>query len=142
MLTRWLSSYDEARCANENQHDLDVAIKRIKAPGEAAEKLRTDTETEVGEETDAFTEKEWELFAQYEGAMADMKSFCLHSQSMHVIAHEELFFARMTIEKLQADFFLMKENLSANTTGPGGKDLTVSVMVSQCSHCFLVRNVN
>ncbi len=40
VVTRWNSAFDETECANATQNDLDVAIKRIIAPGGAIEKLR------------------------------------------------------------------------------------------------------
>ena len=130
VLTRWNSSYDETHRANFNQHDLDIALRRIQAPGGAAENIR-ETENDTNDEANKYhTSDEWEVYLQYEAAMAPMKRYSSASQSSGVIAHEELFWGRSTIEQMSAHFFLMHENLSAKKIGSSMvKDLTVSEIV-------------
>lgn len=56
-----------------------------------------------------------------------MKTYSTASQTSGVIAHEELFWARSTIEAMGAQFFLMYENVSEKRVGGAmEKDLTVS----------------
>jgi len=130
MVTRWGSDYDEVECANINQHDVDTALKRIHAPGGVNEKLRIqDGDEEVA---NIPTAQDWNKYQQYEGAMAPMRVYSIAAQSAQVIAHEELFWGRATIEQLSAPFFLMKENLSKKLGSRGGADLTVRSL--QCLH--------
>ena len=124
--THWNSEHDEVTCADANQRDVDVAWKRIKAPGGVDEKLR-EQEEEDKEEGGIPTVDDWEIWAQYEGGMQPMKNFVLSAQSKKVIAHMELFNARSTIELISAPFFLMAENVSAKDGNRGGSNLTVSV---------------
>ena len=124
VVTRWNSSYDETQSANANQYDLQVAIERIKAPGGVEETLRSDEE--VVEVAAGPISEQWNMYAQYEGAMEPMKIYSTFSQSETVIAHEELYFGRMTLESLSAPFFVMYDNISKKTGSRGAKDLTVS----------------
>ena len=130
VLTCWNSSYDETQHTNCNQHDLNIALRRIQAPGGAAENIRK-TENDTNDEANKYpTSDDWEVYLQYEAAMAPMKRYSSASQSSGVIAHEELFWGRSTIEQMSAHFFLMHGNLSAKKIGSSMvKDLTVSEVV-------------
>ncbi len=90
VLTHWNLSYDETQCANCNQHDLNIALRRIRAPGGAAENI-LETENDTNDEANKYpTSDDWEVYLQYEAAMA----YSSASQSSGVIAHEELFWGR------------------------------------------------
>jgi len=130
VLTRWNLSYDETQHVNCIQHYLDIALRRIRAPGGAAENIRK-TENDTNDEANKYPSSgDWEVYLQYEAAMAPMKRYSSASQSFGVIAHEELFWGRSTIEQMSAHFFLMHENLSAKKIGSSMvKDLTVSEIV-------------
>ncbi len=113
VVTRWNSSFDETQSANANQLDINLAIQRILAPGGAGERIRTtETDSNIGAE---IQDSDWELYAQYEGALLPVKRYSMASQSAQVIAHEELFWAMSTIEALRAPFFVMYENVSKST---------------------------
>ena len=127
VLTRWNSSFDETLRANHNQHDLDLALRRIRAPGGAAENLREAEDDGVDETNKYPSPGDWDVYLQYEAAMEPMKTYSTASQTSGVIAHEELFWARSTIEAMGAQFFLMYENVSEKRVGGAmEKDLTVS----------------
>lgn len=134
VLTRWNSSYDEVTRANHNQHDLELALKRIRAPGGAAENIR-EAEGDEEDDTNKYPSPEdWKVYQQYEAGMAAIKRYSSASQTAGVIAHEELFWARSTIEEMRSLFFLMNENVSAKRFGIAMvKDLTVSVNVTSSS---------
>ena len=117
--TRWESYRDEARCGSINQHDLDIAIKRMKSPGGVYETLNTDDEDPPG----VVSEEQWNLIQQYEGGMDAIYRFIKFTQHSKVIAHEELFEARSAIEALTTPYFTMWENVSKMR---GVKDITVS----------------
>ena len=144
MITRWESTFFETESANINQYDIEVALKRIKAPGGVEEDLQAEG---TGEEvTGMLEERDWELFYQYEGGMAPLQRYVKSSQSMKSIGHEELFMGRECIEQLRAPFFEMYENISKKV-GAGGKDLTVSLymrfdfLLNTCLTCFSFRSV-
>jgi hypothetical protein len=137
VLTRWNSSFDETERANYNQYDLELALRRIRAPGGAGENIRDADDDEEDDTTRYPSSEDWNVYLQYEAAMEPMKSYSSASQSSGVIAHEELFMARMTIEKMSTQFFLMYENVSAKKDGSAMvKDLTVSYIIrlSSLSH--------
>ena len=55
-----------------------------------------------------------------------MNIFITFMQNRKVISHEELFWARMTLEELSRPYFLMPEDLSIKTGNEVERDLTVS----------------
>ena len=116
VVTRWNSSFDETSSANTNQHDLNIAIHRLVAPGGVVEKMRSydETENEAMNKT-PISHLHWDLFAQYEGGMLPMKRYSMACQTAKVIVHEELFWARSTIQELQSPYFVMHENISASS---------------------------
>jgi hypothetical protein len=125
--TRWESSHAETASANANQYDVEVALKRIKAPGGVQESLRDDApEDEEAEEDVLLEQSDYNLFYQYESGMTPLKRYSESSQSMEAIGHEELFMGRECIEKLRAPYFKMFENISKKMGNRGGSDLTVS----------------
>ena len=125
VVTRWNSSFDETASANANQHDLDIAIRRIVQPGGVSEKVRVVDcrEEDGGDKYEVIDEDCWNMYAQYEGAMLPVKRYSKACQTADVIVHEELFWARGAIEELKAPFFVMHKNISASITE---KNLKVS----------------
>ncbi|KAL7526373.1 hypothetical protein ACHAXR_001456, partial [Thalassiosira sp. AJA248-18] len=133
VVTRWMSYWKEVNSANANQHDLDTALKRIKAPGGVDEKLRK--EDADSEATDIPNAADWRIYQQYEGALMPLFKYSQASQSTKVVAHEELFWGRSTLQALAIPFFLMYENLSEGDA----KDLTkreLNQVVTQGSYFF------
>lgn len=131
--TRWGSEYKEAECAAANQFDLEVALNRMASPGGVDEKIRDENTSP----SPVLSEDQWEKILQYEAGMEPMNEYITFVQSAKVIAHEELFMARSTIEQLDSMFFLMKENISRKTGTRGAKDLTVSspLLFGLCNFC-------
>lgn len=129
VVTRWGSSHQETRATNINQFDLEVSIDRILAPGGVYEKLRRAKEDSTKEKSTATapTEDEWDFYQQYESGLEPMTNFITFSQSAVVVVHEELFEARMALEKLRSPWFTMYENVSKKTGPRGAKDLTVRI---------------
>ncbi len=113
VVTRWNSAFEETECANANQHNLDVAIKRIIAPGGAIEKLRINNDSYQEVDENGITEAQWRIYAQYKGAMRPMKSYSTACQTANVFVHEKLFWLQSTIQALMSPYFFMHENLSA-----------------------------
>ena len=75
--------------------------------------------------------------------MAAMKRYSSASQTVGVIAHKELFWARSTIEETRSLFFSMNENVSAKKVGSAtAKDLTVSVNVTSSSSVSFLPTLN
>ena len=127
VVTRWNSSFDETASANANQHDLDIAIRRIVVPGGVRERVRVVEcrEEEGGDKYEVISDDCWNMYAQYEGAMLPVKRYSKACQTARVIVHEELFWARSVIEELKAPFFVMHKNVSASIAA---KNLKVSGM--------------
>jgi hypothetical protein len=72
VVTRWNSAFDKTECANAKQHNLDVSINRIVAPGGAIEKLRINNDGYEEVDKNEITEAQWRIYAQYKGAMCSM----------------------------------------------------------------------
>ena len=115
--TRWNSRHKETICANCNQYDLDVAIKRMVCVGGVDEKMYVDCQ-KMNDFSDAFiNEDQWIVYHQYEAGMQPLKDFSQFCQSAQVIVHWELFEAHRAIEQLSAQFFVMCENVSIKNCG-------------------------
>ena len=71
------------------------------------------------------------MWEQYPAGMESMNRLILFMQNTKVIAHKELFMAKVTMEELSAPFFLMKENMSKKVGPEVEKDLTVSMHIVQ-----------
>ena len=95
-------------------------------------------EEEDGEEgpMDEPAEGDWEAWAQYTGGMACMNAFIKFMQHNKVLVHEELYFAKSTMEELSAPWFVMAENLSKKIGDEVEKDLTVSCRPWYIMHFF------
>ena len=119
--TRWNSFYDETKCANSNQLDLDIALQRMISRNGADHDLFIEYENNLGAVIPQ--ENDWEMYQQYEGAMLPLRNLSLLMQSSKPIAHLELFEAKRALELLKAPWFLMYENKSKMTGPNGTKDL-------------------
>ena len=60
-----------------------------------------------------YTEAQWRMYAQYEGAMHPMKAYSTACQTANAFAHEELLWLQSTIQALKSPYFFMHENISA-----------------------------
>ena len=65
-----------------------------------------------------------------------MNTFIKFMQNNKVLVHEELYFAKATMEELSAPWFVMAENLSKKIGDKVEKDLTVSYRPWQKIHFF------
>jgi hypothetical protein len=63
VVTMWNHAFDETECANANQHNLDVAIKRIVAPDGAIENLRKNNDSCEEVDKNGITEAQWRMYA-------------------------------------------------------------------------------
>ena len=95
----------------------------MKSPGGVYETLDRDDDDPPG----VITDVQWRLIQQYEGGMDAIYRFIKFTQHSKVIAHEELFEARSTVEALRTPFFTMWENVSKTRDV---KDVTVSWLVT------------
>lgn len=123
VVTRWNSSFDKMASANANQHDLDISIRHIVAPGGVREKVRDANNN--GDNDEVPSEECWKTYAQYEGAILPVKRYSKACETANVIVHEELFWVKSVIETLNAPWFLMYKNVSESTTQ---KNLKVSLI--------------
>lgn len=126
VVTRWTSRHKEAVCANTNQYDIDIAIRRMVSVGGVDEQLYVDCNHNNDFSPAYIEDVQWSVYQQYECALGPLKDFSEFCQSAKVIVHWEIFEARRALERLDSKYFLMYENLSNKRRGTSSmeKDLT------------------
>ena len=119
--TRWNSEHKEADIAAANQDDLSIALDRMICDTGIDRELFKTNEDNLAKVKP--TNVDWIMYQQYACGIAPLKQFSEFSQSSQVIFHNELFEARMAMERLGANYYPMKENLSAMKRGGRGANL-------------------
>ena len=97
-----------------------MAIDRLVRKNGIDEKVYLENKNNL--EAVKLNESDWELYQQYESAMAPVNNFITVTQTANCFVHMELFeCASQVREGLQSFYFFMYENVSAKQ---GMKDLT------------------
>jgi hypothetical protein len=113
VVTRWGSRHRECERANANQHDLDIAMRRMVSPGGVDEELYNEhSNIDDGLNEVLIHSDQWHMIQQVESGLQPLKDFSIFSQHATVVAHLELFEAQRTLELLKAPFFVMCDNVS------------------------------
>ncbi len=122
-------------CANINQFDIDLAIRRMVCVGGVDEQLYIDCNQKNDFTSAYIDEDQLSVYQLYEAALEPLKDFSDFCQSSKVIVHWKLFEAHWALERLSAPFFEMYGNLSSQNRGTSrmATDLTKEAEDASCS---------